>query len=535
MVNGRIKLFDKSGSLGGLNATLDNFFTRPPTITVSNSGDPNVRYDRLSGRWFVTALDFTSPNRILIAVSSSSTITDTSNFTVFQFVHDQVGGSPNPDTGKDADYDSLGVDKNSLYIGINVFSGLSLSGTTGFVVNKSDLLTGTLTVTAFRSLAVCAPFCSSGPFSPRGVQNDDPAASEGYFIGVDAASLSLLTMRQVTYSGITPMISPNITLTVPTTTFPINVVAQGVATPLDAIDDRLFAAQIRKNKLTGDVSLWTAHNIEVNASGVGTMGGGRTGSRWYEIRNLTTTPTLYQSGTLYDPAASNPRSYWIPSVAMSGQGHMALGASFASVNDYAGVAVAGRLSSDALGTIQSPTLAQSGLGSYDLGGDIPRRWGDYSQTVVDPNDDMTMWTFQEYAHATNLWGVRVIQLIAPPPATVSNLVPSSAPQGQVSFSVTVTGTSTSGSGWFDPGSDAGGPGFRNHISARVTGGVIVNSVTFNSPTQLTINVATFCANTGAQDVIITNPDGQSMTASGVLTITSAPTTCHQYIFPLIYR
>src|SRR5207248_2448345 len=105
------------------------------------------------------------------------------------------------------------------------------------------------------------------------------------------------------------------------------------------VDDRLFAAMIKKNTLTGVSSLWTAHNIRVNASGVGSTlsatSGGRNGTRWYQIDNLTATPTLTQSGTLFDPAGSNPRGYWMGSVAANGQGHMALVASFASAADYA--------------------------------------------------------------------------------------------------------------------------------------------------------------------------------------------------------
>jgi hypothetical protein len=219
----------------------------------------------------------------------------------------------------------------------------------------------------------------------------------------------MLTMRRITYSGGVPSISSDITVSVPTTSFPISVTASGTSTGLDAIDDRLFAAQIHKNKLTGASTLWTAHNIQVDSNGnacdggdVPCTNGGRDGSRWYEIGSLTSTPALVQSGTLYDPATSDPRFYWMPSVAMSGQGHMALGASFASVNDYAGVAVAGRLSGDASGATQSPTNAQSGLGAYNLGSQTPKRWGDYSQTVVDPNDDMTMWTFQVTPTGLNL-------------------------------------------------------------------------------------------------------------------------------------
>ncbi len=119
---------------------------------------------------------------------------------------------------------------------------------------------------------------------------------------------------------------------------------------------------------------------------------------------------------------------------------------------------------------------------------------------------MTMWTFQEYCNATNSWGVRAIQLIAPPPATPSLAVPSVIPLGSPSVNVTITGTVVSGSGFFDPGT-----GFSNHISASVSGGVTVDSVTYVDPTQVTLHISTVGATAGSRDVTITNPDGQSVT------------------------
>ncbi len=539
-VNGRIKVFDKSGALGSLNADLANFFATQLSPGATLAFDPQASYDRLSGRWFVTALDDLSVNnRVLIAVSSSSTITNSSSFTFYHFRHDQVGTAPNADTGLFADYDTLGVDKFALYIGVNMFTSAgSYQHSSVFVVRKSDLLSGTLTVTPFRD--VTNGF-SAGPLTPQGVDNDDPGATEGYFIGVDVASFSLLDIRRITSPGGIPAISGNFIVTVPTTYVPLSFSqpAQGSTTQLDALDDRLFAAAIHKNKISGTNSLWTAHNIQVDSSGGGCStctGGARIGSRWYEITNLTTAPTLNQAGTLFDSATTNPRGFWIPSVAMSGQGHMGIGSSTASPVDYAGIAVAGRLATDPLSTTQTFTLAVAGAGSYNLiDPNGFNRWGDYSQTVVDPNDDMTMWTFQEYANATNSWGVQVIQLIAPPPTTPTTASPSSVAQGQAFVNVTITGTSISGSGFFDPGPDTGGPGFLKHIAATVTGGVIVNSVSFISPTHVTLNISTFCASAGSQDITITNPDGQSATGSGILTITPASTNCVRNYLPLISK
>ncbi len=507
--NGRIRVYDKTGVLGPLDADMDVFFSS--VRNGSSTSDPHIRYDRLSQRWFAVIINVASTNnRVLIAVSSGSTITGTSSFTFFNFQHNLV--SPAGDGGKFADYPTLGVDVNALYIGVNNFLGNNFSSCTGFVVRKSSILgPGPIAATAFRNICTGS---IAGPYTPQGVDNDDPDATEGYFIGVDALVFNQLDIRRISNPGGTPTISSNLNITVPTTYFPLTVPASGTSTSLDALDDRLFAAQIRKNKNTGISTLWTAHNIRVNTSGVGGSGGTRTACRWYEITNLSTTPTLNQSGTLFDGVAANPMFFWIPSVAMSGQGHMSLGSSRAGTGRRAEIVVAGRLSSDVLGTTQSFTLAQTSTTAYNVTVTDPQRWGDYSQVGIDPNDDMTMWTFQEYCNATNSWGVRVVQLLAPPPTTPTLCTPSAIPN-QSSVNIVVTGTVVNGSGFFDPG-----VGFPNHIIALFSpAGIVVTSVAYNSPTQITLNLNASGAADGSYTLTITNPDGQSSTsAAGILTV-----------------
>jgi hypothetical protein len=526
IVNNRIKVFSKAGGLGPLNTTTDAFFN---SVRSSNTSDPHVRYDRLTQRWFITMIDIASVNRVLIAVSSGPVISGTSSFTFYQFQHDQVGTTPNSDTGHFCDYDMLGVDRFALYIGGNIFSSISggpIIGTTAYIVNKSNLLSGTLTVAAFRQIGAVNG-TGNGPWSPQGVDNDDPAATEGYFIGVDRNLSGTLYIRRISDPGGSPSISGNLTITVPATSAPISQAHKGNTfnKNLDSLGTRLFAATVHRNKIDGTTSLWTAHNIQVDNTGVAVSSGGRNGSRWYEIGNLTSTPTLVQSGTLFDSTNSNPRGFWIPSVAASGQGHMALGCSYAGSNDFAGVATAGRLRTDPLGSTQPPTLAVVSTTSYNLTeSPNPHRWGDYSQTVVDPTDDMTMWTFQEYCNSGDSWGVRAIQLRAPLPAYPISVVPATLTVGQTNIDVSITATSISGSEFFDPGPDTGGPGFPNHIKATVSPDVTVNSVTYVNTTNMIINVSVAPgAVAGARPVTVINPDGRSTNnATGILTILAPP-------------
>lgn len=517
-VNGRIKVFDRQGNLGPLNTDIDVFFDS--VRGGFSTSDPRVRYDRLSGRWFVTIITTNTPNKILLAVSDSSTITGTSSFTFFSFQHDLVGTTPNPDTSRFADYDTLGVDANALYVGVNVFNGTTFASTTGFVVRKSSVLSGgPIVVTAFRQLGTQTV---TGLYTPQGVDNDDPSATEGYFAGVDTVNFGLLQLRRISNPGGTPSISANIPLTVPNTQFPIDTPVLGSTKPLDGSDDRLLVARIHLDKIANQMSLWTTHNIQVDAAGTASTSGGRNAMRWYQITNLTSTPTLSQSGTLFDSAVSNPANYWMGSLAMSGQGHMALSSSVAGAAQHAEIAAAGRLSSDTAGVTQSPTVVQTSAFTYNVQPNATaQRWGDYSVVSVDPNDDMTFWTVQEYCDANNSYAVQVIQLKAPLPATPSSSLPSSLGTGVSSANIIVTGTSSNGSGFFDPGT-----GFANRISVAITNGVTVNSVSFTDPTHLTINVSTVGATAGSAAITVTNPDGQSAASvAGILTITggtSAP-------------
>ena len=83
-VNGRIRLYDKSGNLQGLNLTDSAFWA--PVRNGSEPTDPGVEYDRLSQRWIVSAINTENTNnRVMLAVSNGPTITDASSFTYYFF------------------------------------------------------------------------------------------------------------------------------------------------------------------------------------------------------------------------------------------------------------------------------------------------------------------------------------------------------------------------------------------------------------------------------------------------------------------
>jgi hypothetical protein len=190
---------------------------------------------------------------------------------------------------------------------------------------------------------------------------------------------------------------------------------------------------------------------------------------------------------------------------VNGQGHAVMGFSGSKSTEYVGAYTCGRLAGDALGTMGAITLIKSGDASYQrLDGNGFNRWGDYSYTSLDPNDDMSIWTIQEYASnvSTNIWGTWTAQLLAPPPV----LMPPNASgcPGQMGIMVNLMGQN-----FYDPG-----PGYTNRLAVQIPApGVMVAGVAYNGPALVTVMVNVGPATpVGSYPIMLINPDGQAAMA-----------------------
>jgi hypothetical protein len=165
---------------------------------------------------------------------------------------------------------------------------------------------------------------------------------------------------------------------------------------LDAISDRLMYRLQYRNFGTHQ-TLVTNHTVDVNGSDLA-------GIRWYELRKTTGAWSIYQQST-FTPD-SNHR--WMGSIAMNGQGTIALGYSISNASTiYPSIDVTGRLVSDPLSTLAQGVLRlYTGTGSQTHSAS---RWGDYSSMSVDPTDDCTFWFTTEYLQTTGLapWRTRI--------------------------------------------------------------------------------------------------------------------------------
>jgi hypothetical protein len=161
---------------------------------------------------------------------------------------------------------------------------------------------------------------------------------------------------------------------------------------LDTLGDRLMT-WLQYRNIGGTQSLWVSRTVKV---------GTRTAIRWYEIRNMATTPSVYQQGTY----APDTKYRWMPSLAVDKFGNMAVGYSVSSSTTYPSIRYAGRLVGNPLGGLgQTERVIFAGTGSQ-LGG--YERWGDYSSMSVDPVDDCTFWFTTEYYETTGSnWQTRI--------------------------------------------------------------------------------------------------------------------------------
>ena len=262
-VNGRFRSFSKTTGLadGALNVDPDVFFGsvrsdnhERPAHPLRPAVGPLVHHDDRRER---------PNNRILIAVSSGSTITSASNFTFFDIPSDTTAPTRSDlrlrRLRHARDRRERAVHRHQRVLRHRARS----RARTGTSIRKSSVLgAGPIVVTVFRSLATRD---GDGPFTPQGVDNVDPNATEGSFIGVsNASSGSWCCAASPTRAA--RRASP------PTSSSPCRRPPSRWPRP-----DR--AARRRWTRSTTGCSprtfrngqLWTAHNIGVNSSGRGEL------------------------------------------------------------------------------------------------------------------------------------------------------------------------------------------------------------------------------------------------------------------------
>jgi hypothetical protein len=129
------------------------------------------------------------------------------------------------------------------------------------------------------------------------------------------------------------------------------------------------------------------------------VGADRGGVRWFEFRKVGAGGwTVHQEGT-FSPDTHNR---WMGSLAMDGDGNIALGYNVVSLSVFPSLRYVGRLVTDPPGTLpQGEATLFAGTAS-----NISNRYGDYAAMAVDPADDCTFWFTGEFNLSGN-WSTRI--------------------------------------------------------------------------------------------------------------------------------
>jgi hypothetical protein len=150
---------------------------------------------------------------------------------------------------------------------------------------------------------------------------------------------------------------------------------------LDVQGDKLMARLVYR-RIGARESIVGAHSVKTSAD--------RGGIRWYEFRvDAKRQVRLHQQGAYAPDTAYR----WMPSPAIDGHGNIGIGYSFGGTHHFPGQRFAGQLAGDRPGLL---TLREAILVEGEAAQTNTFRWQDYTQTAIDPADDLTIWYVGDY-------------------------------------------------------------------------------------------------------------------------------------------
>jgi hypothetical protein len=434
-LNTQVRIQNRAGSI--ISTVLLSSFWSPTGASVPF--DPKVLYDPYAKRWMFTAVSNaqSSASSVLMGVSQDSNPTGTWN--LYRMDAD-------PTNRVWADYPSMGFNKNWIVVNVNLFTvvGDTFIRSDNYAFNKADLYAG-----------------GSGLFTRLEDNTGGGAITPALTYDTTVSTMYMLEDWIGNFGGVGRLRLSTITGSVGA-----EVYTPGVAFPsttdrwedLPSVGFADFAPQLGSSRLImcNDARmqntvyrngfLWCTHSVFLPA-GSST----RSSVQWWKI---TPAGAVSQRGRMDD--ASGTLFYAFPSIAVNKNDAVLLGYSRFSANQYASGNYAYRVSTDPANTLRNDTVLKAGEATYDKDfGFGANRWGDYTNTVVDPVNDVGMWTIQQYAETPfggfDRWGTWWGQIPDPsdpcaadtvnPTISCSDLVQGNDP-GQcmavVSFSPTVS-------------------------------------------------------------------------------------------------
>lgn len=430
-LNSEVAIFSKSTGAIISRVSLQGFWASLGTASgqaASDPFDPKVIYDQHSGRFIVVTLGGSQSPDSWLMIGVSATADPTGTFYKWAIDADKDGGVQSFNNW--ADYPGIGVDANYVYITANMLStgGSSSLYPKVWVIPKAQLLTGSssITLTEFRN-----PTGSGSTLQPAhtfGTSSAEYIIRQGEYIS-GTPPRRLLRLAKITFSSGSPSWTDMGYIEV--TSYPISALPLapqlGNTNLIDTGDTRLLNAVFRNG------FIWTTHHVANDANT-------KTEAGWYQIDPAKASPSSpYGTPTQQGRISDTSRWYYYPSIAVNSNGDVGIGFSGSSSSEYAGAYYTARRSSDTANTMQSVAVLKAGLAPYFKTFDgTENRWGDYSATSIDPEDDLAFWTMQEYASTpvagSDRWGTWWNRFTFYGPAAPSGLSASSASSSQIDLS-----------------------------------------------------------------------------------------------------
>lgn len=383
-LNSQVRISDRNGVVISTVA-LNSFWA--PLGGLTSCYDPKVLYDHMANRWiFVSSAEpQLNTSCTLIGVSQSSD--PTQGWYLYKTDVDSTNQ-------KWVDYPSIGFNDRWIVVQMNLFpmSGFTSTAHQIYVWDKANLYSnGPGVFTRFQiTNEATAIACPSIHY--------DNSVSKMFTFRVASGNTGgkgILGMRTISGATDSPILSSE-TVIQSTSTWGTsgasntNFAPQLGTTNLIATNDhRMRHVAVRNGKI------WGVHSVFLPA-----VSPTRSGIQYWEF---DTTGTVLQRGRIED--ASGQKFYSFPSVAINNKNDVLIGYASFSKAKYASGSYSLRRSSDAINTFRDEYIFKYGENTYfkDFGG-TRNRWGDYTNTVIDPTNDSTFWTIQEYAGSTaNSW------------------------------------------------------------------------------------------------------------------------------------
>jgi hypothetical protein len=376
---------------------------------VALAFDPRVQFDPYQNRWLLTAVGNPPPladSSLLLAVSD--TADPQGSYTIYRFIIGCPANSPGCHAeGEWGDFPMLGFNKNWVAVSWNHFSNASFSFLGGrlAVFDYPALRAGTVDATLFPNLSFDHGFC----MYPATTLSPD---EETLYVPVhQSAADAQYRLHRVTGTPADPVfqidpstrVRPGGAWTFPGgENLPQKCVA-GVGAPTQTCPATLRRIEsqdsfVRSGPVFRNGKIYYAQSVALPA---GSFPGDLNARHAVQWTALNPDGTFADGGRVEDATATltnGGRHYSYPSLAVNKHGDLLLGFSEFESDDYADAGYALRLAGDPAGATREPVIYKEGEDYYSKTFSGTRnRWGDYSQTAVDPSNDRDLWTIQQYA------------------------------------------------------------------------------------------------------------------------------------------